>query len=768
MKKRILSLLLGLLLLGGTLSAQTSMRVPHGSFEQWTSHAGYSVSLMGLSLPVYDTFSTPTGWDHLAYPVNETISLFGLNVNLNTTLPLVKVSREAGSVPDSAKAVKLHTFMLSDLVNPNIYSLAENFLDSMLTQTVFPSVLSTGAVDLDVFIPIATNLLSNMDSVEDLLASLALMDVNELVSGGIALSGFQPSRLTGSYKYHSATSGDNGAVLLLGTHYNTLTHQRDVVGGGANIALTDMANYTPFTVDYVSLHQLQPSFPEQAPDSLIVLILSSAGEHMQQGSYLCVDNLVLWHDSVPPATPDTCASLASLASLPAIHEAVLNWSATAPVAGYELEYGPAGFAHGSGTLLTLTNNTVTLTTLTPNTAYTAYVRTRCSDSIYGNWASLSFTTLPDTCSRILNPVALPAIHEAHLTWSTTGAVAGYELEYGPAGFVHGSGIAIQPVADSATLYGLDPNTLYDVRLRTRCSDSVHGDWASLSFRTLPDTCASILWIEIEEVAIDGFPWSELSWQGSSNPDHWEIEYGPQGFAHGSGTLFTSNITSLNLSSLLAEELQPNTWYDFYVRSVCNDSVYGEWSPVQQLLTHCALVDSLTVRSDSLTFTPDGLVAGYRVTWIDNSNSQQWSVEYGIPGQVSPLGGSVHYVDAPYFDMPPLRPSTQYYVKVFALCGEDNYGDAVWIPFTTADLPVAINTVGAAALTVSPNPADGQCMVTLADGQCAELTLFSLDGRKLHTCRTDGAPVLLQLPSRGVFLLQAVAPSGTSTCKIVSK
>ena len=360
MTKKYLVFPLALLLMLGTLHSQTRMAVPHGSFEQWTSHPGYNLSVLIFNLPIYDSYSTPTGWDYLSYPVNYTLSVYGSNVNINTSLPLVMVSQETGSVPDSNTAVKLQTFMLSDLIGSVVYTLLESELDSMLTQMVFPSILSSGVVNLDSLLPIVTTLFSNADSANQILMSLASTDVNHLISGGIALGGFEPTRLTGSYKYHSADSGDNGGVIMLGTHYNTTTQQREVVGGGANINLTDITNYTPFSLDYYSLHELEPTFAEQSPDSLILLFISSASENRQQGSYLCLDNLQLWHDTVEVVMPDTCADIVGMDAIADIHEVVLNWSASAIVDGFEVEYGIAGFAPGSGTALALNNNTCTL------------------------------------------------------------------------------------------------------------------------------------------------------------------------------------------------------------------------------------------------------------------------------------------------------------------------------------------------------------------------------------------------------------------------
>ena len=568
-------------LISFSVSAQTRMAVPRGSFEQWTTNPGYNVSLFGLSLPVFSSFTTPTGWNYLSYPVNESASTPLGNVSINTNLPLVLASQETTSVPDSNYAVKLQTFMLEDIINPNIYSLVEANLDTMLTQTVFPSILSTGTVNLDHFIPIMNSLLSSMDSLEAILTSFATMDVNYLITGGIALGSFEPSRLTGYYKYQSATSGDNGGVLMLGTHYNTTTHQRDVVGGGANVALSDISNYTPFTVDYVSLHEMEPSFPEQAPDSLIILLISSASATMQQGSYLCVDNLALWHDSNTVVEPDTCAGIVGLAATPDIHEAVVNWSTTAVVSGFELEYGAAGFTQGGGTLVSLTNNTYTFSGLAANTTYDVYVRSVCSNNTYGDWVSLTFTTLQDTCTSVLNLEVRvigtnPAGYE--LYWESSFDPEGWELEYGLRGFAHGVGTLLTPTEPGVTLSSLNlrGNNWYDFYVRSLCGNNIYGEWALVQFHTDPDTCAVITQIEVDSSDASITPAGEvagyiLNWHSSFQSDAWEVQYDSEGFEPGTATSHVVHDASMPF-----DPLQPSTMYDVYVRSICNDSIYGEW------------------------------------------------------------------------------------------------------------------------------------------------------------------------------------------------
>lgn len=471
MKKSIIILIACLLSAIGLTRAQTAMPLPNGSFEQWTTHPSYSVTVLFFPVNVYDVYFTPTGWCHLSYPVNETTNVMGMNVNINTSIPLVMATPDTDGAPDSNTAARLQSIMISDIVDPTVLSMAGDMIDSSLTNMVFPSILSIGEIDLVALMPLLTNAMSNMDSIMTMLPTLLAMDVNDYVSGGLALGDFRPAALTGSYKYQSATSGDNGGIVIVGTHYNSVTQHRDIVGAGVSLSLTDVSTYTPFTINYEKLST-------QDPDSLIVLILSSASANMQQGSSLWIDNLVLWSE------PDTCADIVSLSVAPDIHEAVLTWSVTAPADTFEVEYGNIGFTLGNGTSIITTDTALELTSLDADMQYEVYIRSICSDSIYGEWSTIRFTTGPDTCASV-------------------------------------TGLAVV------------------------------GD----------DTLAV------------------LTWGGTSQPDHWEVEYGEQGFMHGSGTTIETDETRLDLHGMVqAGQLQPDTWYDFHVRAVCD--IYGEWASVQ--------------------------------------------------------------------------------------------------------------------------------------------------------------------------------------------
>ncbi len=669
--KKIITLVAVMALFWLPAKAQTSLAVPYGSFEEWTTQPGYSVTLWGANIPIYEGYSIPTGWNCLAYPINESFSLWGNTIAINTNIPLLLAEEATTAVPAGTKAVELETFMLDTVLSQTAYALMLNAIDSTVSQAAFPSLLCNSSVNVDNFLTLVNMLLANMGGLESMLNQFSNVDLNTFFSGGMALGTFEPTRLTGSYKYASGVSGDNGSVVVLGTYYNASTHTRDVVGGGLSDPLTDIANYTPFTVDYHSMVEFDSTLTVPAPDSLIILIISSTSDSLQEGSTLTIDNLMLWHDTIPDDI-DTCASIVNLTADPTVYDVVLSWGATGPVTGYELEYGPAGFALGTG-------------------------------------------------NRVM--------------------------------------IAGSPY----TVQGLEGNTAYDVYLRTACSSTLYGDWDTLQFTTYPP-CAFVASMVVSTTRQDSLVSRTLSWQGTSTPNFWEVEYGPQGFTLGEGTQLTTQDSLLDLYALeLDGTLQPNTWYDFYVRSACDHNIYGDWDSVQYR-TLCAPVEELTVSEDSLTVNEAYLLEGYGVSWVDNAGNQEWYVEYGPVDSADVW--NVDTVQETSFRMPALVSSTQYHVSVVAGCGEGNYSIPRVTTFTTQF--VGIEETEALSLSVYPNPADGRCRISLSSGEPAELKLFSLDGRLLQTLHTTGTSVELQLPAAGLYLLQATTPSGTTTRKITSK
>jgi parallel beta-helix repeat protein len=75
------------------------------------------------------------------------------------------------------------------------------------------------------------------------------------------------------------------------------------------------------------------------------------------------------------------------------YSARILWASAA--SQWDIEYGLAGFAQGSGTSLSLSQSNAVLSGLLPNTAYQVYVREAGCSSGPGTWSTIGFTTKRD-------------------------------------------------------------------------------------------------------------------------------------------------------------------------------------------------------------------------------------------------------------------------------------------------------------------------------------------------------------------------------------
>ena len=75
-------------------------------------------------------------------------------------------------------------------------------------------------------------------------------------------------------------------------------------------------------------------------------------------------------------------------------EATISWTCGGAPQGFNLEYGPAGFATGTGTLITNVTSPYTLTDLQPEHNYEVQIQAICNDSTASGWSSrCTFNTL---------------------------------------------------------------------------------------------------------------------------------------------------------------------------------------------------------------------------------------------------------------------------------------------------------------------------------------------------------------------------------------
>jgi hypothetical protein len=94
--------------------------------------------------------------------------------------------------------------------------------------------------------------------------------------------------------------------------------------------------------------------------------------------------------SIPPTCPQPTNFSLNQASLV---DAEVSWTAGGSETQWQIQYGLQGFTLGSGTTVNITTNPYTITGLTPNSFYQAYIRAICSAGDSSYWTPvLSFNT----------------------------------------------------------------------------------------------------------------------------------------------------------------------------------------------------------------------------------------------------------------------------------------------------------------------------------------------------------------------------------------
>lgn len=92
--------------------------------------------------------------------------------------------------------------------------------------------------------------------------------------------------------------------------------------------------------------------------------------------------------------PPTCPQPTNFALVQAsLIDAEFSWTAGGSETQWQIQYGPQGFTPGTGTFVNVTTNPFTLTNLTPNTFYQAYIRAICTAGDSSYWTPpVSFNT----------------------------------------------------------------------------------------------------------------------------------------------------------------------------------------------------------------------------------------------------------------------------------------------------------------------------------------------------------------------------------------
>ncbi len=202
--------------------------------------------------------------------------------------------------------------------------------------------------------------------------------------------------------YNSTASGSSTHILLitpqfsdLPTHTTQITFKAKFSGSGTPVlnvgTMTDPTNPGTFS-SFQILTNLTTDWQEY---TVAFNTYSGSNQYIAFKHGLGMTNQYIYIDDVSYEPIPTCPKPTNLqVSNITGNTATLTWTAGGSETSWDIEYGPAGFTHGTGTLIqNVTTTNYDFTTLSPSTAYQAYVLAQCSGSDSSLWLGpINFTT----------------------------------------------------------------------------------------------------------------------------------------------------------------------------------------------------------------------------------------------------------------------------------------------------------------------------------------------------------------------------------------
>jgi hypothetical protein len=202
--------------------------------------------------------------------------------------------------------------------------------------------------------------------------------------------------------------------------------------------------------------------------------------------------------------------------------------------------------------------------------------------VNGCTAATTATVNSSVCPKV-NSQTVSAItqNSATITWPATSCANKYRIVLKKSGVTTQTTILVNAPTTSYTLTGLEPNTTYQVRIRTQCSQngSVVANLSPItSFTTLNSqgfSCLPPLPISSSNITPNS---ATINWTPATGAIQYFLRYRLSGT-----TAWTTQSANSSVSTTTLQSLSPSSTYEFQMRTKCNSNP-DEFSPYSSLFT----------------------------------------------------------------------------------------------------------------------------------------------------------------------------------------
>ncbi len=380
--------------------------------------------------------------------------------------------------------------------------------------------------------------------------------------------------------------------------------------------------------------------------------------------------------------------------------ATLDWTVVGDETNWDIH---VWFTGGFDSIYRVNTHPATVGGFVAGLAYHASIRALCGTNLLeGDWGdtiTFSTATCPDVTGLTSSNVTTNSVT---LNWNNDPMAESWIIEYGYEGFNQGTGITATATSNSYVVTGLTDDSDYEFYVKAVCGTNWNSEnWVSTTATTLASTVPCDEPTGVTTAVADNSV--TVNWTANTGNISFEIEYGTHGFNHGAGI-----VTNATASPAVISNLEYETDYDIYVRAVCDQNTYSDWSTVATFTTgqrpseDCNPVTDLAVSN----ITDNAAV----VTWTPGApDDNNWQVVL-----TDDHGNDVldTYRQEPNITLSDLTPGTNYVVKVRTVCADNNFSAYVSVNFRTTG-GEGIDNVSGASCSIYPNPTSNSTTVSVS-------------------------------------------------------
>jgi hypothetical protein len=343
------------------------------------------------------------------------------------------------------------------------------------------------------------------------------------------------------------------------------------------------------------------------------------------------------------------------------YSAIFQWESVYGAYGYSIQwrYPNGSWYDVPGTCY---DTWINVSSFQPCSSYEWRVRSHCGSGYYSSWCyPVYFTTLCNNCPKPYSTYTTNVTeNSASLHWSEVWGAQSYTVQIQWPG---GSWTTLSgsPCQDTwLNVYGLEPGTSYDWRVRANCGYSNYSDWAYGWFSTSESNyCNYPPWLNCYNITEYSATWK---WASVYGADYYAIQWrypGGSWYDLSGGPFYGTwcNVTHMS----------PCTTYEWRVKSYCHYGGWSYWSYHNTFTTSCH--SSCPVPSGLITKDIGDTKATFKWSPVYGASNysvqlkDQWGNWYDIPG--SPTSGT-------WITVYNLSPCKTYEWRVRANCHYDSH------------------------------------------------------------------------------------------------